>query len=326
MLAFTIPASATIITVSNTTNTAAMQVEIVDAVAIANPFDTILVSPSGQSYDGFQLSKNVHIIATGTGTHIDYLNIGTAVTGGSIQGLIINGNLNADINSSGLLVKNCQLANVYLFYMNNYLFINNQFNGYVEDIGQSGGCIFSNNVFIAPSAIYSPFQSPNSSNSSTFTNNLFIMAPALNLFSNHDYYNMTFQNNIVMGIMNIDNCFTSSFNNNIAASWTDPTVTINGNVGTGNFIGESPVFVDYDGSFQTSDDNMQLVDGTPGDNGGTDGSDIGPFGGSEPFTFTSQYGTYIPGLPYVTYMQLDQLIVPVNSSVQMQATGTIITE
>lgn len=90
------------------------------------------------------------------------------------------------------------------------------------------------------------------------------------------------------------------FNNNLTFSTGNdnlpPTGTGVGNTGSNNLVGVDPQFTDYpaEGSNSFSFDfDFNLQSGSPGKNAGTDGTDIGIFGGGFPFDL-SPTGSTLP--------------------------------
>jgi len=124
-------------------------------------------------------------------------------------------------------------------------------------------------------------------------------------------------------IYQLDECQGCSFNNNIIEACSDCDFINVADNSQNNIVGgANSLMVNYDGSFQLGDDIIRILDGSAADNAGTDGTDIGPFGGEFPF-ITDAYHIIIPNVPYVTNLSLDNIIVPQNTPVQLNATGRI---
>jgi len=70
-------------------------------------------------------------------------------------------------------------------------------------------------------------------------------------------------------------------------------------------MGGSPTF--------SSSKDFNLADGSPGENGGTDGEDIGIYGGSFPF---NKYG-YPPNMPYPVFMEITNPVIGVGGTLNV---------
>ncbi|NVO21224.1 MAG: hypothetical protein HXX13_16095 [Bacteroidetes bacterium] len=107
---------------------------------------------------------------------------------------------------------------------------------------------------------------------------------------------------------------TCSLTKNITFMCLDNNIPGSGNLGSGNKINQNPLFVNYPlaGAVAFSyNHDFHLLAGSPGKNAGTDGTDIGIYGGWSPFDVGAN--PYIP--------QMIELTLPSGSSVP--AGGTL---
>ena len=252
------------------------------------------------------IDKGVHIIGAGiypdscfaTGTTFLTGNI-TIVSGGdngSLQGFMLNGVLTfgtsqANQHVSSYYVSRCNLSTIYL--SNNgtdtttslFYFRENIIRGHVY--GGHSNASFRNNIFEGQLNYFY---------GATFSNNNFLWGnnKTLNLYIK----NSTFSNNIFKyycfayyGYSNIF-CTDNNYYNNI---FTGPMMfysdyygcTYNLN-GFGNISGnlenipDAQIYTSQSGNSYNIHHNYHLVSGSPGSSAGTDGTDIGIYGG-EPF-------------------------------------------
>jgi hypothetical protein len=248
---------------------------------------------------------------------------------------------------NGLLIRNCQIANLSLANMPGLLAINNYFlplntvSGespwHLSGVGLSSGQVFLNNIFNwgdNSGYVISSATDANGLIPVDFRNNVFaINYGFLNggLFAgntNASYNNMQFSNNLFLtnssgGNFRFSECEGCSFNNNIIQACTNCDFINVADNSLNNLVGNiNSLLVNYDGVFELGDDVIRIADGSAADNAGTDGTDIGPFGGEFPFV-NDAYHVIIPNVPYVTNLSLDNIIVPQNVPVQLNATGRI---
>jgi len=125
--------------------------------------------------------------------------------------------------------------------------------------------------------------------------------------------NMVIENNIFYAA-EPQGCTGSAYTKNITYMCLNNTIPGAGNVGSGNMVNVNPLFVNYPlmgnvGFSYSHDYHLQAT--SPGKNAGTDGTDIGIYGGMMPFEVGAN--------PY--YPQMMELTLPNGSSVP--AGGTL---
>jgi len=193
--------------------------------------------------------------------------------GRSVDNLIIRNNIIGNISTSGTSSIRIDMNGNYGI-ATNVIITNNIISGYTSSSGsvEGTGLLIKNNLFFGNSSSLSPTTSNSFTNltNSTVSNNIFFgRAPShnsTNLFGN------TFSNNISFGVAN---------------SALPPTGTGVGNTGTGNLVNTDPQMTNITAgaTFLTSF-NITPAVGSPLINAGTDGTNIGPTGGSIPYDNT----------------------------------------
>ncbi len=136
-----------------------------------------------------------------------------------------------------------------------------------------------------------------------------------------------------------------TFNNNLSNQTTiaDPTTYTpatnfvntytgsggGGNFGGGNIIGQEPLYATAPNLTEYSPSaNYRLQASSPGKNAGTDGTDLGIYGGSYPFprggADGSGYDTSpMPPIPQVTELNIQNATVPVNGTLNVNVKATV---
>ncbi len=124
---------------------------------------------------------------------------------------------------------------------------------------------------------------------------------------------ITFENNIfhILGSPNyasgLNNCV---FNNNLTYQTLDDSFSYGtGHTLSNNIVGQNPLFVNYTPPANTHYSpiyNFRLQESSPGHNAGTDGMDIGLYGGSHPWSETGEH----PDLPVVRSVGIENPVVP----------------
>ncbi len=316
-------------TVSNNPAAPAQFTDVNAAVTAATAGDTIYVHGTQFTYPDFSINKKLVMIGAGFNSNNQF-NFATRVniislvrdtglqnaSGSVITGFYILSNIiqSGTLTSDNVTVfRNYIGANIYL-YISGSLLCNNWtiYNNIINTLyGGSGGpltpsatnCTISNNIFFGGIANFSQASilidhnvvlGQNSISGvyyATFTNNVFTMSAG----------------NIITGTVT-----SNTFNNNLSLLTTigpsSPTNSFLGgpNTGTGNFVGVDPQFVSvssYNSYIFSADYHLKTA--SAGHNAGTDGTDLGIYGGSFPFptggTSGSGFETSpLPPIPQVT--------------------------
>lgn len=315
---------ANILTVSNRPESPAMFTDLQAAVDAATNGDTILITGSGTTYGGCNVPKKLCFLGQGYdprkdvafATRLSTLSFEVGSDSSWIEGFRVN---IIYTNSAGVMIRRCYFdggtsvlgGGGALFQENfvNYdasvnfagslsIVSNCIFTGYLQS-QSTEGIIITNNYFCQPAAI-------NAVNS-IITNNVFYpKQPDLTdqpFFNNNQGFN--------------PNCV---YNNNIYynTSNTDPFgITAGVNTGTGNFKA-NPLFVNFDSTqystFDLRTENLQLKNGSPAKNAGTDGKDIGSYGGAGSLQYPLSGE---PNIPQVRTMTIGNSVIPPNGTLRV---------
>jgi hypothetical protein len=350
---------ATVLTVSNNPSRPAQYTTFAAAQTAAINGDTIYIHGSPFTYPALTLTKRLVVIGAGYKPNTQY---GQPTTVGNIElfndsglpdpsGSVLMGLNGGIVNCTGtersnnIRILRCKLSSIYLqapasqyvdgwvIYNNilaqvyaangsrtspgptNIIIANNILTGQIVAIASSS-IVVDHNVFISQNNISSVFNL-------IFTNNIFIRSSG-NLMSN---------------------TVLCSFNNNLsnqttigAASEYNPTnnfVTTyigaggGSNSGAGNQMGIDPLFENVTNNDTYNDTfNYRLKTGSPGKNAGTDGTDLGIYGGSYPFPSGGAIGSGfdtspMPPIPQVTELNILNATVPVNGTLNVNVKATI---
>jgi hypothetical protein len=290
VLAFLFSASqafSTIRTVSNNTAISAQYSSVAAAITAASPGDTIYIHGSNTAYGDVTLNKRLILIGPGYGpsnptgyaAQIGTLNLDTATgphtgaSGSYIAGLYMS-----------------SLAVTYNYYNNgnavsNITIRRNQFTSTLN-IGYSNTLI--HNWLIQENLIqYLSFSINTSSSTGILINNNIIGSnyyTAYNaIYSNDVFYNVptfnacTVQNCIFVTSAGTNASVNSIFNNNLFSS----AVTFGGsNTISGTLAAGDPQFIGGTGTSYLSISNYKITPLTTASNAGTDGKDLGVYGGT----------------------------------------------
>ena len=312
--AFSLTASATVLTVSNDPNSPAQYDEIGHALYYANPNDTILIS--GGVYTNTNI-VNMPLTIIGNGTFANYSSPTTAsfkLTAGADGSRIIG--INFDpllfgpfeiLDASNIYISRVTAGYISCEDAGNITIVHSKFNGATFFNCQD---VILRNSIISDDIFYN--------NTSILISNNMITASSINNDGNAVYSNNVFYNfgNFLLGTPGL-------FNNNLmyGSSFTLPPA---GSSGSGNINQQDPLFVSFtntmnsDSIFHVND--LHLQTGSPAQNAGTDGLDLGIYGGSDPMPETAPYQVMgKPRLPEVIeYNVLAPTSVPQNGTLNIE--------
>ncbi|MCX7987607.1 MAG: hypothetical protein N2662_11780 [Bacteroidales bacterium] len=289
-----------VLTVSNNPSAPAQYNNPASAIAASNVGDTVYILGSNTSYGDITITKKLTIIGAGydvAGTDYNLPSVVNSIyldstLSGPIDGINLIG---LDIYylsyASGdrgfidnLIIRRCKIRGYLYVSGQNWSIYNNIINGGM-DIGNYTNIYISNNIFYN-GQIY------NSNQSSVYIlNNLFLYYSSTQFYNinNANIYNNIFYANVVSVYGSANNVF----NNNISYNSTNFTLPPSGNSGTGNiqqtdpqFISQSTIPAPGSGTIAIGDlksYNWRLKATSPAKSAGTDGSDLGIYGGSYPW-------------------------------------------
>jgi hypothetical protein len=314
-------AQATIHNVDNSPNRPAGYIGNLQlAVNSASAGDTIYIYPSNQSYGSITIKQRLHLFGKaydgtiGNVSRLDNLSLDTAVSpstnpsGSSIQGLTVSYVTCQKPNICNIML----VGNMIRSYINlasncsGWLIANNFVTGYL-DLGYNSNILITNNIIDNSMGIYY-----SNSPSVVFSHNLI-----LNFQFFYSCSNMIVTDNIFVCTANTNSQYMSNINfiNNL--SWrttlTPYAMPPEGNYGTGNISNQDPQFMTAlsSGAFDSSKD-YHLKTTSPGKNAATDGTDMGPFGGTNPFV----WGGYF-SIPKISQSTITNPVINVNTPVNV---------
>jgi hypothetical protein len=281
VLAGSLVASATVHTVSNSPTLPAQFDNMTDAIAAASDGDTIYISGSVTSYGDVWLDKSVTLIGAGYGhagskTHISTLYLYTGPSNSKIIGIDISYLSNWYSETLNVLIERCKIYSINDYGGFDGMIIKHSVIGHVHMSSSSTNILITNNLITG-------YISGSNSPSVLISNNVFIGEYTSWALSSISY--AVISNNIFWNAApsidgySVENC---AFNNNITYQTSDDVIPSGSNVGVGNLIGVDPLFVNVPDATADPSYNYHLQAGSPGKNAGTDGTDIGLYGGGSP--------------------------------------------
>jgi hypothetical protein len=318
---------ATIRTVSNDTQKPAQFTTIQAAINASSLGDTVYVSGSSFDYSG-AVSINKRIVLLGAGYNsANQLNLSSIIAGSisltkdatnDASGTVISGFrvgfINTTVNQpvNNILLFRNQITSGITIYGDGWSIINNIVG---LDITSLSG--IASNVLIQNDILLRSIVSLNQS-SVIIDHNIFLRNSNSYMLGNLKFAVIT--NNIFVGITSVNPILqavsSNSFNNNLTSativSDTAPTNSFAGgpNSATGNFVGVDPLFVNVtDFSTYNANFNYRLQSSSPAKNAGTDGTDLGIYGGPFPFPSGGAPGSGFdtsapPPIPQVTNVNI----------------------
>jgi len=310
--------SATITTVSNNANSPGQYTGLQTAIDAATNGDTLYIHGSPTSYGDIHLNRSLTLIGSGYNPQKDlplvsminvfYLDSVAGIKGCShsnIMGLSIVylQNTGAPFRFDNILVTLNRIAQVNLSptLSTNIVFSHNAIDHFYA-LSNVNNVVIRNNIIYNMTGTFSNCQNV------LITNNLYFYVSPSNNFVIQDFSTIT--NNIFLNVH--PNTNSSTFNNNLIFNSGNDLLPYGSNTGTGNFNGQAPIFVN-DGGGNYNGINLSydyhLTAASPGHNGGTDGTDIGPFGGIDPLVDLT--GT--PPVPQIKNFNISNTLVLPNA-------------
>jgi hypothetical protein len=323
-------ASSAVFTVSNAPGSGAQYAQINAAIAAAINFDTIYVSGSNITYADALLSKPLTIIgpggfnqtAMGFTAKISNISINNNASNSAIFGMVIIG---GSLGGLGLTITNLLVSNCY--FPSSRLLLNS--------LQNSSGIIIRNNVFSGGNATIEIGSNANCSNYIIENNIINGFINGLNVVNtvvqNNVFYNpsangnafaffnacsnLIIQNNIFFNANPTAQVSGSIYNNNLTYSTSSAYNTLGGT----NLDNVNPAFVNVPstGSYTNLYD-MHLQLGSPAINAGSDGTDIGYYGGIIQVNPSGE----LYNMPFIRSMNVLNTNVPQNGNVNVKVRST----
>lgn len=304
---------ATLITVDNMPGSAADYSNLATAITAASNGDTILVYGSAYSYGNITVDKRLTIIGSAgfdpevsneanpllnvislnngsdstiiSGFHIGYI---TTNNGHTVNRIGIYNNYFSS-TTTGIRWYNSSSTdwviegNIFQAYNQNNFIENYNNNSTLNNI------LIKNNYFETQYLRY--YVSKYNNSAFTYRNNVFVLRNNSGSEMCLSCSSVLFENNIFWMTNSghtaiAQSCSNCVFNNNIIYNSGGGTMiaidsTGNGASGNNNIINQDPQFVNFvEGNNYTIAENYRLTNASPGHNTGTDGMDIGLYGGN----------------------------------------------
>jgi hypothetical protein len=334
--------SATILVANNNTTSPGQYATLQSAIDAATDGDTIHVEPSNFIYDfnnfngNINLNKSLTLIGIGNEPNKDipYASSlsqirmsGTACSlGATFIGLKMGGiSMACGQPIYNLHISHCDFSTIGGTYESNCFAPTGYFNTVIEHsiIGNtnftgfsSGDNILFNNV------VFYGYQH----NLSAGQSNVIVKNSLFLYFTTGDIQGttVTFENNIFYKVgpnltnnPGLTNCV---FNNNLFYQNYNDDPIYGSNTGADNIISQDPLFENYvNGTAYSSAYNFRLQELSPGHNAGTDGQDIGLYGGNNVWSETGEH----PTIPVVREMNIENSVVPSQGTITVHVKSTV---
>lgn len=289
---------ATIITVDNSATGGGQYASLQTAIDNATNGDTLHIIGTNTTYGTVNLTKSLTLIGAGynpsnqLGLNTLIGNIflstsGTLTGGGSkimgIQGGALSwasntanfsnvqvercrfSSINMNANSSNWIIQNCILGSIAINDNSNCIIRNNILTSFISNSDEPS-VVISNNVVIYPSSSAAVFSSVQYA---TIANNIFYLGGSP------------------------QGCQNCVFNNNLAYATNNDTLPYGNNTGSGNIMGQDPLFKNVSAVQFDYQNDYNLQAGSPAENTGSDGTSMGIYGSINPFPDGG-------GAPYLT--------------------------
>jgi hypothetical protein len=316
---FTTWANAKVLTVSNSASSGGQYTSLQAAIDAAALDDTIYVHGSTDSYGSVSITKRLVIIGAGYAPQGTQLNLASTIISINIDSLtttipvnpvsntkligleVTNINCN-DNNINGILIDRCMISGTIYVKGKNWILRNSLINTIY--IYNYPNCLIVGNII----------NTLNNSNQSTvfISNNIFVTG------SFYDISYAILSNNIFWSTTPLTGFTYCTFNNNVTYAGTAQVLPYGSNSGANN-INANPQFVSTIPSSNVYTASMPNYDwhvgaASPCKNTGTDGSDIGIYGGSYPMANLT--GAY--KIPQITEMIIQEVLLPVNGTLTVK--------
>lgn len=344
-------AQSNVLTVSNWEERPAQYNTIQDAVDAANSGDTIYVYGSPVLYEGTLINKpNLTIIGSGYNQNNNQ-NFSTSFSGdliiNPISGVTNASGLNlvglkcgiraiANVDGTSITegrfindvtIMRCEISSLTIdLIAKNFAIINNIINNLTVSAGTSypEDILVANNIINFTFSILSTFSTIPAKNF-VINNNIFTKDFTLSTSTNSSgAIGFLFSNNIFYGsspfFEKMENCI---FNNNLSFGSSDDSFNLSGsNSGNNNIVSQDPKFIDAPGATDNFSfdfgNNYRLAADSPGRNYGTDGTDIGIYGGAFPFPGEL---TGNPPIPLIKSFNLKSTLVAPDGQLEIEVIG-----
>lgn len=309
--------------ISNSTQNPGQFNSITTAIASASVLagDTFLLHPTPTSYGNFSVTKKIVIIGAGFNTQraaAQYATVGqitlasAASAGGSkFYGLRMSQIVTSGLSMPNITVEDCYITNNLLisavpvnWIVRNCVFTaTGNYNIDLQQFAPNAGsmlishCLFANTIALSQSAL--------------FVRNCVFVQGVFAGVQNATFENCIFRHTS-FAVSGVSNCV---FNNCISGISTLPPAS---NIGTNNLAPGSVTFVNSPSNTVSLTHDYHLTSASVGYTGGTDGQQLGVFGGNSSF---STYGEPLNSAIFRDFT-ITNSVLPVNGTLNINATIT----
>lgn len=347
--------NAATITVSNNPNSPGQYTDLQTAINAAASGDVILVAGSNTSYGNAIINdKSLHLKGVGYSPdkQIPFdVNIS----------MVTLGSINSNINSYGSIIEGfnisllrvegpsysltaTHISNITIrrnnidglsirYFVNGINIYNNVIRYFSKDndpASYTSNIVFSNNI-VWDTFNHEKINSyPTRTGSIVVSNNLFCTTLYSSPNSISDCYNANFHNNIFYNSISYDlGNEMCNFSFNISYGATNNNFNTTGTNGGGNnLINQNPLFISEIDSLYQNTDDFNNPNTSPVHNAGSDGTDIGIYGGAYPWPDGGASGSGFmysqePQIPQVNQMNITTTTIPVGGNLTVTAKGIV---
>lgn len=282
---FVLAAQARVLTVSNRPGTPAQYATVAAAITAAAAGDTIYINGSETSYGGINIDRRLVIMGAGHNprkqsilkTTVNIVQFTkTEASGSSIIGLAVQSiSYSSPVNN--ITVKRCAFSSIiFATYGQGWLIEANIGNTIYFSLINSSGQRMAANSTIRNNILSG---SIHEASGLIIANNVFIRN-ANNANALNNIENSGIQNNVFYGV-SAQGAKTSTFSNNISYQNTTTFLPYGDNSGANNLVNADPKFTKFPagGDVFKYEYDFRLQASSPGKNTGTDGTDVGIYGG-----------------------------------------------
>jgi hypothetical protein len=361
-LATTFSTNAAVLTVSNNANSPGQYNNFIDAhnAAVAN--DTLYIHGSPNSYGYVTITKPLTIIGAGglpnksynlssrfENFTIDFNNTYTSSGSGSkligldVQTINLSGGNGSVTAISNVTLERNKVAAIYFNQAGTYTLAHNNINIYNNVISSIGGNNTSTQFLIKNTVIKNNiitgqiYHLGHESAGSWILSNNIILGEILGsirsaVISNNIFYKTG--SGSAFNYPSYPNEYCSTSNNIFfgSYSYSASDIVYGTNTGDNNILNQNPQFLYYEGANTHSYthtnpptgpfNNFNLSSGSPGKNVGSDGTDIGIYGGNTPFVeganTDSRYRYFpMPAIPQIMEVTIQNASVPQNGTLNV---------
>ena len=339
-------ASAAVLCVNNSTNGPAAYTDITVAMAAASNNDTLFISGSINSYGDILISKPLTFIGAGANpqkqipysTIVGNVNMANGLNNVRVKGLIINGYFNLGYGATNFDMEYCYFMNSHFQLNNNcsnirissciFANVNNGANRNIDGFDYCGGYYTSTTNLLIQNCIFNGAISGLNIPGTLIQNNIFLSnVPAfygVNVYNNGGCYttsyinNASIQNNIFYRADPLAYTSGCAFSNNISYS---SSTTFGNMPGTGNLDNIDSQFINFPaaGDYFSYAYDFHLGSSSPGHNAGTDGKDIGVYGG----TFATSLFGEVNNVPVLRQVIVTNPNIAPNGNINVKVRSTI---